>query len=513
MARVLRNRAVPLLDPVTLVAASPGATTAATKTLDKNDGIEVAKTMATIADATGEKDQKALQSSSSTRLNEQGTQSGKEGEEITKTAEDFAIDQELKDLKAAYKTALNGKKKRKPRKVKVVKGSCHGLEASFVASDGQQGTSTATAIDITPSAGKMPCAERNEDTAVQNAVKEAQCPPVIDICSSILVPSQGQGLPAEDDNVKLTQVLSTGAPPSAPKSLEVSAKQEMVMTPTDCFSEAIELDTDEKEDSFLEQILTRSPAKVSRVVDDGLAPESTTSDMTEIHSKKPSKRSASRLSGKNVSIALEVHDDSFIKDITTRSPAKTVLTKKSGSSGIAPNQTSVQKSRPAKPSNHQSSTPTTAAKKSLVKRPTSLLPPRSPVKSSKPLTVPSFKLSSEAITRQLKEKREARLASRTPCTSKTTKPTRPASTFGRPPTITSSKLGKSSAPRQEERHQTSGRLPLVERKNETITERERHEKEARARKARQEAAEKGREASRRWAEQRKSQLALEKAVK
>ncbi|KXX74271.1 hypothetical protein MMYC01_208248 [Madurella mycetomatis] len=43
-----------------------------------------------------------------------------------------------------------------------------------------------------------------------------------------------------------------------------------------------------------------------------------------------------------------------------------------------------------------------------VPRPTSLLPPKPPAKSSKPPTVPTFELPGEAVARRLKEQREAR---------------------------------------------------------------------------------------------------------
>jgi hypothetical protein len=46
------------------------------------------------------------------------------------------------------------------------------------------------------------------------------------------------------------------------------------------------------------------------------------------------------------------------------------------------------------------------------KRPTSLLPPKEPTKSTKPPTRPTFQLPGEAIAQKLKEQREARLAQR-----------------------------------------------------------------------------------------------------
>ncbi|KAK0723169.1 hypothetical protein B0T26DRAFT_740197 [Lasiosphaeria miniovina] len=49
-------------------------------------------------------------------------------------------------------------------------------------------------------------------------------------------------------------------------------------------------------------------------------------------------------------------------------------------------------------------------RKSAVARPTSLLPPRPPARSSKPPTVSTFELPGEAVARRLKEQREARLS-------------------------------------------------------------------------------------------------------
>ncbi|OHW92085.1 carboxylesterase family protein [Colletotrichum incanum] len=52
----------------------------------------------------------------------------------------------------------------------------------------------------------------------------------------------------------------------------------------------------------------------------------------------------------------------------------------------------------------------TPTKKPIVTRPTSLLPPKPPAKSTKAPTKPSFELPGEAVARRIKEQREARLA-------------------------------------------------------------------------------------------------------
>jgi hypothetical protein len=55
---------------------------------------------------------------------------------------------------------------------------------------------------------------------------------------------------------------------------------------------------------------------------------------------------------------------------------------------------------------------TQPAAKTTSKRPISLLPPKEPIKSTKPPTRSNFELPGEAVARKLKEQREARLAQR-----------------------------------------------------------------------------------------------------
>lgn len=79
---------------------------------------------------------------------------------------------------------------------------------------------------------------------------------------------------------------------------------------------------------------------------------------------------------------------------------------------------------------------------SKVPRPTSLLPPKSPVKSTKPPTKSTFELPGEAVAKRLKEQREARIAQRessemtivrtTPGRIKSTKPPTKSSQFELP---------------------------------------------------------------------------------
>lgn len=61
-------------------------------------------------------------------------------------------------------------------------------------------------------------------------------------------------------------------------------------------------------------------------------------------------------------------------------------------------------------SSDKSTKPAATTRRSTVPRPTSLLPPKAPTKSSKTPTVPAFELPGEAVARRLKEQRAARLS-------------------------------------------------------------------------------------------------------
>jgi hypothetical protein len=102
-------------------------------------------------------------------------------------------------------------------------------------------------------------------------------------------------------------------------------------------------------------------------------------------------------------------------------------------------------------------------KRPLVNRPTSLLPPKPPARSSKPPTIPTFELPGEAVARRLKEQREARLsrqvtpekaaAAVTPARTRSTKPpTRP--TFELP--------GEAISRRKREEHEAKLRQQAEE---------------------------------------------------
>ncbi|KAI0479052.1 hypothetical protein GGR56DRAFT_359361 [Xylariaceae sp. FL0804] len=100
----------------------------------------------------------------------------------------------------------------------------------------------------------------------------------------------------------------------------------------------------------------------------------------------------------------------------------------------------------------------TPSQKATVRKPASLNPPKPLAHSSKPRTYPTFELPGEAVARQLKEKREARLASQPPAGGATQ------------PTLSSLRRTKSAKPATR---------PTFELPGEAISRRKRQEQEAR----------------------------------
>lgn len=98
----------------------------------------------------------------------------------------------------------------------------------------------------------------------------------------------------------------------------------------------------------------------------------------------------------------------------------------SGTSTVRSKQVAVKKSvLPPTSARSASAEPkpvTAATKRPAGKRPISLMPPREPIKSTKPPTRSTFELPGEAISRKLKEQREARIAQRQSSVSSDTTP-------------------------------------------------------------------------------------------
>lgn len=193
------------------------------------------------------------------------------------------------------------------------------------------------------------------------------------------------------------------------------------------------------EDSFLEQIISRSPAKpVSRIEDslealdqleealeaigevalaERLPPPEKVRDKSHTLMTRPAslERSKSLRAAKPEANVNGLRKVNSVRGETSKpgygsmrvkptAPKSTSVLKKATSMTF--NSANTERKRIEEPSRSQ------PMSKAPAKRPISLLPPKETVKSAKPLTRPTFELPGEAVARRLKEQREARLAQR-----------------------------------------------------------------------------------------------------
>lgn len=193
------------------------------------------------------------------------------------------------------------------------------------------------------------------------------------------------------------------------------------------------------EDSFVEQIISRSPAKpVSRIEDslealdqleealeaigevalaESLPPPEKVRDKSHTPTTRPVslERSRSLRAVKPEAIANGLRKFNSVRGdaakpgygsmrVKPSAPKPTSVLKKATSMTF--NSANTERKRIEEPSRSQ------PMSKAPAKRPISLLTPKETVKSAKPLTRPTFELPGEAVSRKLKEQREARLAQR-----------------------------------------------------------------------------------------------------
>ena len=198
----------------------------------------------------------------------------------------------------------------------------------------------------------------------------------------------------------------------------------------DCQSvEATPRVVDASEDSFVEQIISRSPAKlVSRIEDsvealdefeealDALDQATLAESMAERMVSPPEKKHHSRVRRDSLELVERHRAEAEAKLSGRQAGGRTLSTKASSASmrikSSTPKYASVLKKaasmtfRPTPESvkaQHQMRAP--------IKRPTSLMPPKEPSKSARS-TRSTFELPGDAVPRKLKEQREARLAQR-----------------------------------------------------------------------------------------------------
>jgi hypothetical protein len=227
---------------------------------------------------------------------------------------------------------------------------------------------------------------------------------------------------------------------SKPKTLEEIERAHISKSYTDSTRLTA---TDEEEDSFIEQITSRSPAKpVSRIEDsleefDNLEDaidaidQATLAEQIVISSTKkkvsiadgvsPSRepRASPRrvMASKSVSIEAIEHDPVSKSRTSSQRPHSTYATMRIKTTTVKEPALRRPKSMvfdSPKPLVERLSTvsPGKVTSPNKTPRPTSLYVPKQPVKSTKPPTKSNFELSGETVARRLKEQREARLSQR-----------------------------------------------------------------------------------------------------
>lgn len=195
----------------------------------------------------------------------------------------------------------------------------------------------------------------------------------------------------------------------------------------------------EREDSFVEQITCRSPAKpVSRIEDsvealdqleEALEALDQAAQPERMASPKKPRKKVEPTAAAPVPKALREKVNAAAKSVAQASQKSSPPKRQPPKTGYASMRVkpTAPKQRPSikkatsmifKPVAAESDKALPAevkvqpAGKAPAKRPISLLPPKEPTKSTKPPTRPSFELPGEAVARRLKEQREARLAQR-----------------------------------------------------------------------------------------------------
>lgn len=175
--------------------------------------------------------------------------------------------------------------------------------------------------------------------------------------------------------------------------------------------------TSDPDDSFVEQIICRSPAKpVSRIEDSVEALDQLEEALEAIDQAALAERIVSPIDRHiNNTMADRTKPDAVRQKSVShqRNPKATTMRVKS----TAPRAPVIKRSTSAifKSTSQagEEQNKVQEPKKAPIKRPVSLLPPKEPVRSVKPPTFPTkFELPGEAVARKLKEQREARQAQR-----------------------------------------------------------------------------------------------------
>ncbi|KFY89376.1 hypothetical protein V500_05745 [Pseudogymnoascus sp. VKM F-4518 (FW-2643)] len=236
--------------------------------------------------------------------------------------------------------------------------------------------------------------------------------------------------------------LIVGRSPAKPVSRRYSVEELVALRSSAKTSPRIEDSVDEL-DKFEETII-RSPAKPVSRIEDSVEELDLLEDIMEALTEAArAQELASPVKSRKATPAfLKASRQPTASPASRSTPAKAktigvregkalmneMMAKKaaSGTSTVRSKQVAAKKSiLPSTSARSASAEPKPAAtisKRPAAKRPVSLMPPKEPIKSTKPPTRSTFELPGEAISRKLKEQREARIAQRQSSVSSDTTP-------------------------------------------------------------------------------------------
>lgn len=227
---------------------------------------------------------------------------------------------------------------------------------------------------------------------------------------------------SEDSANEHAAVVCPATPSPSRSPIRTLAEVERVYGREDSLSPA----DDAGEDSFVQQITARSPAKpVSRIEDsvealDQLEEALDALDQAALAERlvSPEKKRQTRppiMIEEKVKLDEKVLPHNNIKNKPPKNGAATMRVKSTAPRPSVLKKATSMTFKPSPTDLSRSSSVQAKAEpkaKAPVKRPLSLMPPKETVKSTKPPTRPTFELPGEAVARKLKEQKEARLAQR-----------------------------------------------------------------------------------------------------
>ncbi|PMD66164.1 uncharacterized protein K444DRAFT_165027 [Hyaloscypha bicolor E] len=369
--------------------------------------------------------------------------------------DDNVVAKELKNLKAAYRSALGGGKRgKKPKGRKNNKQDSQADSEETLDSQGPAlEDSPGPAINLVPGATRQLLQSREEDLSASQEQQTNPAPAVRQTRRQMAMAQAAEEALSKSMREATVEVVDNDSSTDGEDVADRCCTKNTTATHTPGKSPVKTLEEVERacalsedarpaedggEDSFVKQITCRSPAKpVSRIEDSVEALDKLEEALEALDQVAMAERMLSPEELKEKVAQVKAQDS-----VDPREKRKVV--KETEAKG-ARKQTST-KGQPVKPGYASMRVKPTVAKQPVVKkassmifkpaaestksdeecpktqpsakapvktkRPVSLLPPKEPAKSTKPPTRPTFQLPGEAVAQKLKEKREARLAQR-----------------------------------------------------------------------------------------------------